>query len=651
MSDNFVSNDQASGVGGNSKSAGAQADNTFQDNKIKQLVVLVRFKPKPAAAGFDTSAATSMLGGVTGAIEGAVSAAESAAASIPGLDMFIKEEKKDSSSEKEYKYFNDYSGWDNVFNKMNSGLKEMNPDNVTDTFEFNSDDADGRKNDAQQLLSKIKSKISGWSQYSANIHLIGLGQGGNVINECTSLLAKDGQFNSEKWCVKSVIYVATPLYKNQHVLDKACFKKQGGTFSFGNPYDLTQNAIEYFDKTDKLLKLIEDSNKNTLSLAVGKVKLRIIQVLSIVLSGLNLSIGDTSQLNKFDKIKNEITGMIDDVVGLVKKIISEGAAFVKLGDLPEFSKVTNGYGDIPNEAKGRLTKGIDDIMDKAGKQAKSANISLGPADLAGLLNCLCPLFDKVTASMSVFKYESKTGVDLAKQIIDQAWVSKVYAPLGSGGSTLQVDEEYSKKASQSTSDGKPDKSEMFIRTVQGMLSKASEKETDINSMSDEQKILVAEAIGCMVQPMLASKKKIYQKLLSLIPFDLNKMTQDYTADKLMGIPGGALQKIGIAFPEDLNKSVAGTDGEIKRITGYFDKNNFDTQEDSLYFIYNSHNLILKKMYGPIANCVDRQTGYFDYMKSKGYDNECTISENSYKQGSKETKSNVMPAQELPAATQ
>ena len=76
MGGDFVSGGQAAGVGGSSQPGGTQAENTFQSNKIKQLLVMVRYKSKPAAAGFDTGAAAGMLDGVTGAVQGAVSAAE-----------------------------------------------------------------------------------------------------------------------------------------------------------------------------------------------------------------------------------------------------------------------------------------------------------------------------------------------------------------------------------------------------------------------------------------------------------------------------------------------------------------------------------------------------------------------------------------------
>lgn len=68
-----------------------QSEETHQQVNAKQLVVMVRFKP---GGGLDTSSASGLMGGITNPIEGAVSAIESAAASIPGLNMFLTEEKK-----------------------------------------------------------------------------------------------------------------------------------------------------------------------------------------------------------------------------------------------------------------------------------------------------------------------------------------------------------------------------------------------------------------------------------------------------------------------------------------------------------------------------------------------------------------------------
>ena len=644
----LVNENQAGGMGGADKPAGAQAENTFQNNKIKQLLVLVRYKPAPAG-GFDTGAATGMLSGVTGAIEGAVSAVEQGMASIPGLDMFIREDKPaKSSSDTEYSYFKDWGEWDKSFSKLEKSLQEINPENKTEKFEFSSADEAGRKKDAQTLATKVKSKLASWSDYTVKIHFIGLGQGGNVVNECSDILAKDGGFSKEKWFVQSIVYVATPLYSNQHLLNKAALKSKGGSFSFGSPYDLTQAGIACFEDNEKLLTLIKDSNKNTVSLMIGKVKMRIINALSIILSGLHLSGSDTSELKKFGKIKDEVEGLVTDVVDLLKKLIDEGTSFVKLGDVPEFAKLVDGYDSIPGQSADRITKAISDFTDNLGKQAKTANVSLSPQSLAGLLNCLCPLFDTIAKSISVFKYNSPAGNALSKQITDSAGVTTVYAPAKGDLQRLDVDPEYTKKAMAAIAAEKPQMAGALVSQIQGLLAKAASKQTSVGSMNAEELTALAESISTMVQPMLPTKKKFYDRLLNAVPFDLAAITKDYTANGLMATPGGGLSAIGIDFPAELKASIAKADAEISRVRRYFEKTEYTLPEDTLYFIYNQHNLALKKMWGPIAACIDNQTGYSDFMRSKGYNAEVTADGIAYKKTGEEEKENVMPAKELPA---
>src|SRR5258708_39278390 len=94
----LVTPQQAAGMGGAGKPAGAQADNTFQNKEVRQLMVLVRYKPKPPEKKFgDLSAAESITKGVTGAIESGVSAIRVDISNNPGLEMFIEEKKKDST--------------------------------------------------------------------------------------------------------------------------------------------------------------------------------------------------------------------------------------------------------------------------------------------------------------------------------------------------------------------------------------------------------------------------------------------------------------------------------------------------------------------------------------------------------------------------
>jgi hypothetical protein len=422
----LVTPQQGAAMGGAGKPAGAQTENTFQSKEIRQLVVLVRYKPKPASTSFgDMTAAEGMIKGVTGALEGVAGAVEDAMSNIPGLEMFIKEKKTDSPSGKDYTY--DYSDWDTKFNQIGPALQKINSNNKTETFEFNSTDTEGRKADGKNLFTKVNSDISAWSKYKVWIHFIGIGQGGNVVNECTDLLAKDNTFQSERWCVKSVIYIGASLYKNEHILNTDAFKGEGQVFAYGSAFDLTQHAVNYFEPNDTLVQMIKDSNKNTLSLAVGKVKLRVIRILSLLLGGLNISIGNQDDLKKFDLIKSEITGMIDDIIGFIKKISTDTATFIKLGDLPEFGKMMDGFGDIPDQCVKELKTFFGNFTDEAGDQLKHHNVTMTPQNLAGVLNCFCPLIDHITTSLSLFNYKSKTGVDLARQIIDNAGVTKVYA--------------------------------------------------------------------------------------------------------------------------------------------------------------------------------------------------------------------------------
>jgi len=133
----LVTPQQAAGMGGADKPAGAHAENTFQNKEVRQLVILVRYKPKPPEENDpfkDMSAAEGMMKGATGAMEKAAGAVEDAMSNIPGLDMFIKEKKKDSTAEKDYKY--EYADWDKKFAQVGPNLQKINAHNKTDTFDF-----------------------------------------------------------------------------------------------------------------------------------------------------------------------------------------------------------------------------------------------------------------------------------------------------------------------------------------------------------------------------------------------------------------------------------------------------------------------------------------------------------------------------------
>ncbi len=646
----LVTSQQAAGMGGAGKPAGAQADSTFQNKEVRQLVVLVRFKPaQRAQAELDTmSAAEGMVKSVTGAVEGAVDGAENAISNIPGLEMFIKEKKTDSPSEKDYTY--DYSDWDSKFSQIGSALREMNSNSKTDTFEFSSTDADGRKADGEKLFKKVNADIAGWKEYKVWIHFVGIGQGANVINECTDLLSNDATFRSERWCVKSVVYIGASLYKSVHILNTDTFKGEGQVFSFGSDFDLTQHAVNYFEPNDTLVQMIKDSNKNTVSLAVGKVKLRVITILALVLGGVEIHGISQNFVDKFDKVKSEITGMIDDIIGFIKKISTDTAAFVKLGDLPDFGKMMDGLGEIPGQCKKRLDKFFSDLGDSALDQVKHVDVSMTPQDLAGVLNCLCPLIDHITQSMGLIKYQSKTGADLAQQIITNAGVTTVYAAADISDADLSRSDPYYPKFSKKIQDLQPDMAKAYVSQAKNLIAQAAENGSDIKSFADDQKIALAEAIYLMARPMLLSKEQVYKELLTLMDSFVNfeSLSKDITTNKLTDLPAGPLKSLNVSYPPELEDSIAKNNQELSRIKGFFAKNNFGMDADSQYFIFNSHNVVCSTMPDAVWFCLDQATTYVDYERSVGKDNQFAVTgKNEYKTAGSKQKDNVMPAQPLP----
>lgn len=460
------------------------------------------------------------------------------------------------------------------------------------------------------------------------------------------MLAKDGQFKSEKWSLKTVCYVGTPLYKKNHLLNEAALKSLGKTISFGSSFDLTQQAIEYFSPNDELISFIKDSNKNTLSLAVGKVKLRVIKILSLVLGGLNLSLGDQSDLNKFDQIKDEIKGLIKDITDLITQLIDEVLSFIKLGDLPEFKKMIDGYSKIPDEAMAVLKQTIDDLLDKIQNDAKKANMSLSPNDLAGFLNCLCPLFDHIRDSLKVFSYESKSTSDLVKKLIEKSGVKEIHqASTESAGENLMKFDPLFETVSKNPDDAKGVID--YIVAVKTAIISVSENETVIDKMDDEHKLIAGDAIACLLQPMLISKQKVFEKLLGLFEsLHIDSITDYFSANKLMETPKSGVEKL-VAFPEKLKSSINGVDGEIERIKNYFRKKKGTGGKDSLYFIFNAHHAATQKMFDAIAYQLDQQTGYMTFQNQKGFESDFpTSGKNTYKKTSDTKPENVMPANEL-----
>jgi hypothetical protein len=636
-----------------------QTQQTFEWKDVRQLVVLIRYKPA-AAGGYDMGGATSMLSSITDKVDAVTSAIEDVMSNIPGLDMFVKEEKNNPfPADEAYTFYDDYSVWDQQLSSIKDNLKELHEESKAELFEFSDQSIESAKAEGEKLFGKVEGWIADWKKYTVWIHLIGIGQSSGVIGVCSQKMAGSEKFKQEKWVLKSAIHYASGIIGKEYQLNPAAFKKEGKQIAFSSAYDLTAQALHYFDQSDALIQLIKDSNKNTLSLATGKVKLRIIKAMSIILSGLNISANDTSQLDKFSQIKDELVGLVKDMIDFVKTLIDEGTSYIKLPDLPDFGQLSNGFDGIADQVKKEFDDFLnkedpakpeeDGLLVKLKKGAKNTNLSVGPSDLAMVLNCLCPLFDQITKSLSVLKVGAKDAEQIALQVIDKAGIKKVFNADKMSPATIITDLPYVQAMQEAAKQGNPDTASALVQKVQGLLKKASAKTQDIQQMSSAEKMMVAEAITSMTIPMLPSKIGFYKKLLEVIPFNLAELTQDYTMGKLGGMASEQTSKIGISFPDKLTASMAAADAEVKRIKMYFDKNAFSLAENrnSMYLIYNAHNLTLKQVHGELKKCIDTQTGYMSWMYHKGYDYTGTY---EYVQGTQPVKENAIPVNEIEPTT-
>ncbi len=630
--------------------AGEQTQDTHKENGLRQLVVFVRQKAPSTGLDGGLAAAESMVDKVTGAVEGAASAVEGAMASIPGLNMLIKEDKKESTSQDKYNYFENYSQWDKVIDQVEDGLTDMNENSAIIKYDYDAKDADGRKQNAQSLLSQIKSKVSSWRNYTSDIHFVGLADGGNISNECANLLASDGSFNADKWTIRSITYIGTPLYKEENKLDKDKVKNCKTT-SFGNRYDLTQMAVGYFEPYNTLIQQIKDSNKGTLSLFIGKIKMHMVQALAVILKGASVGTSSNGQSpdQLYNGVKDEVEGLVKEIVASVKQLIEEGLGMIKPGDLPDFNNMIGGYDQIPSQVMGELKTGIDNfkkkLKDKGDKIVKDKKVDdgLGLSDLSEILNCLCPLFDTLTKSMRFFSYNEKGSKELSAQIIDACKIEKVYTPSADTPKWLDIDNDLIAGAAEAAKNQQPDLSATLLSQVKSLLTEATKRTNTVSDMNGDEKSKLAQAIFVMMTPMLPSKIDFYKKLINAIPFNLGELTKQITANEYLKKMTGPLEKIGIKTPPKLQKSVDDFDSEFKRITGYVNKNNYKTQEkaDSMYLIHNSHNLMLSKCWGFIGSHIDKQTGIQKYKQDQGFANLPTVDENKYvKQGDAEIKNNI-----------
>lgn len=653
-----------------------QTEQKFQASNEKKMLVFVKYKPGGIAD------ANSMLGGAVSAMQGAVDKIEGAANSIPGLSLFFKEEMEpEKKCDKEYNFFNDYKDWDKYINKMKDDFPEKTgTENKVISFDYDASDIAGRQKEGKKLAQKIRSEVSAWKDYTANFYFVGVGQGGNVANECIKELITESDFKN-KWKVKSVIYVGTPLYANHHMFDK---KSAGNPAiqSFVNNYDLTQAAISYFEPNDKLLKLIAECNSNTLSVFTGKIKAQLITTLGRLLTIESFETGSDNKenINKIAQVKDDAGNLLSEIITAVKNLIDAFPDLWNTDGMPDFKKLKDGLDDgLVKTGIRRLEDGIDQLKKITEGAGINRSLNTKNANAGVLLNFLCPVVQQLTKMLSLLKLGTETSTQVLDTLIEKSGIKQILAPANSGGKALPVDpyiekvvemakkakeDEESRKKKENGAEAKKsgeilyDQSISMINACKGSIkSIATISDRDLNNsdkpLTDKEKEKIGEIFSALLLPMMPSKKKFYETALQYIPTSVMGFLSKLSEDAAMSPVKELMAKVPATFDLDYNSDTAKPGlgfciqeffKEVNRIKGYLNKNNFPIHKDanSLYFIYNSHNVLLKKPWGQIMNTIDKETGYLEAMRAQGFDNKFNLEDNDYSGGGAQ-KDNVQPA--------
>ncbi|PCK07390.1 MAG: hypothetical protein COA42_14540 [Alteromonadaceae bacterium] len=102
---------------------------------------------------------------------------------------------------------------------------------------------------------------SGYRKIPVSFHLIGHSHGGNVINELSKRAAVAAEW-PEQWKIKSITYLSTPFFNDQHQLDSRALATDCNIINVFNRFDLTQRLIANFTMYD-LSAAIALSKKET----------------------------------------------------------------------------------------------------------------------------------------------------------------------------------------------------------------------------------------------------------------------------------------------------------------------------------------------------------------------------------------------------
>ncbi len=102
-----------------------------------------------------------------------------------------------------------------------------------------------RNEGAARILDLLLRVYANWKKREIHFHLIGHSHGGNVINQFTELIADNEDF-PKSWSIKSITYLSTPFFKEQHQLNHQRLHKDCKIINVYNEYDITQRFVADF---------------------------------------------------------------------------------------------------------------------------------------------------------------------------------------------------------------------------------------------------------------------------------------------------------------------------------------------------------------------------------------------------------------------
>ncbi|MDG1333813.1 MAG: hypothetical protein P8P74_15860 [Crocinitomicaceae bacterium] len=140
-----------------------------------------------------------------------------------------------------------WRGVDNLW----ANVQDLKPQyldlHIEDTFFSWSGDnsTEERTKGAKKLMDTLLRVYSNWTKKEVHLHLIGHSHGGNVINQFTNEIVDSSDF-PENWAIKSITYLSTPFFKDQHQLNHSKMHADAKIINVHNDYDITQRFVADF---------------------------------------------------------------------------------------------------------------------------------------------------------------------------------------------------------------------------------------------------------------------------------------------------------------------------------------------------------------------------------------------------------------------